>query len=473
MILAVLSLGGISYALLQSLVVPALPEIQSSLHTSESAVAWVLTAYLLSASVATPIIGRLGDMYGKERLLMIVLLMLAFGTLISAIASTLPLMVLGRVIQGAGGGIFPLAFSIIRDEFPNERVPGAIGLVSSLLGIGGGAGVVFAGVVTENLSYHWLFWFPLGLIILTAYLTWRCIPESPVKTPAEINYRAAALMTGGMSAVLLTITETSTWGWGSPKTLGLLAAGFVVIAAWVREELRSREPLVDMRMMAIRGVWTTNTVAFLIGVGMYSSFILLPELVQEPTSTGYGFGASVTAAGLFLLPSTIAIVALGQMAGFLERRIGSRGSLIAGAAFSLAAYVLLVVDRSAEWEIYLSAGLLGVGIGLSFSAMANLIVQNVRAEQTGVATGMNAVTRTLGGAFGGQLAATLLAGQLGAGGLPTSTGFTLAFLMCVIALAAGLLLAFVVPRRNAGSPAASVAHLPERLPDGAAERSAA
>jgi EmrB/QacA subfamily drug resistance transporter len=455
-VLAVLSLGGIAYALLQSLVVPALPEIQASLHTTESAVGWVLTAFLLSASVATPIIGRLGDMYGKERLLMIVLLMLAFGTLISAIASSLPLMILGRVIQGAGGGIFPLAFSIIRDELPNDRVPGAIGLVSSLLGIGGGAGVVFAGVVTDNLSYHWLFWFPLVAILATAYLTWRYIPESPVKTPAHINYRAAALMTAGISGVLLAITQTSTWGWGSPKTLGLLAVGALLIVAWVRAELRSREPLVDMRMMAIRGVWTTNAVAFLIGVGMYSSFILLPELVQEPVSSGYGFGASVTAAGLFLLPSTIAIVVLGQMAGFLERRIGSRGSLIGGAGFALASYALIVVDRSSELEIYVAAGLLGVGIGLSFSAMANLIVQNVRQDQTGVATGMNAVTRTLGGAFGGQVAATLLAANLGAGGIPTSNGFTLAFLMCTIALVGALGFAVAVPRRSANEVASNV-----------------
>jgi len=471
-VLAVLSLGGISYALLQSLVVPALPQIQASLHTSESAVAWVLTAFLLSASVATPIIGRLGDMYGKERLLMIVLLMLALGTLISAAASSLPLMLLGRVIQGAGGGIFPLAFSIIRDEFPKERVPGAIGLVSSLLGIGGGAGVVFAGVVTENLSYHWLFWFPLVAILITAYLTWRYIPESPVKTPAEINYRAATLMTLGIAGVLLAITQTSTWGWGSPKTLGLLALGMVLIAAWVREELRSREPLVDMRMMAIRGVWTTNAVAFLIGVGMYSSFILLPELVQEPTSTGYGFGSSVTAAGLFLLPATIAIVVVGQMAGVLERRIGSRGSLIGGALFALASYALLVIDRGQEAEIYVAAGLLGIGIGLSFSAMANLIVQNVSQEQTGVATGMNAVTRTLGGAFGGQLAATLLASRLGAGGIPTSSGFTLSFLMCLIALVGAAALAVAVPRRSANDLASQVAVLADP-PRGAPERSAA
>src|SRR5437763_12289733 len=371
-------------------------------------------------------------------------------------------MVAGRGVQGAGGGIFPLAFSIIRDEFPTERVPGSIGLVSSLLGIGGGAGVVFAGIVTENLSYHWLFWFPLAIIVSTAYLTGRHIPESPVKTPAKINYRAAGLMTLGISGVLLAITETSTWGWGSPRTLGLFALGTALIAAWVREELRSREPLVDMRMMAIRGVWTTNTVAFLIGVGMYSSFILLPELVQEPASTGYGFGASVTAAGRFLLPATIAITVVGQMAGFFERRIGSRGSLIGGALFALASYVLLVADRSHEAEVYVAAGLLGIGIGLSFSAMANLIVQNVRQEQTGVATGMNAVTRTLGGAFGGQLAATLLAGQLGAGGIPTSTGFTLSFLMCLIALAAGLGLAVAVPRRGAGDRTPEVAMLPDR-----------
>jgi EmrB/QacA subfamily drug resistance transporter len=459
MILAILSLGGISYALLQSLVLPALPEIQSSLHTSESAVGWVLTAYLLSASVMTPIIGRLGDMFGKERLLLTVLLLLAFGTFISAIASSLWLMIFGRIIQGAGGGIFPLAFSIIRDEFPNARVPGAIGLVSSLLGIGGGAGVVFAGVVTQNLSYHWLFWFPLAIILVTAVLTRRYIPESPLKTPAVINYRAVALMTLGISGVLLAITETSTWGWTSAKTLGLFAAGMVLIAAWVRAELRSREPLVDMRMMAIRGVWTTNAAAFLIGVGMYSSFILLPELVQEPTSTGYGFGASVTAAGLFLLPATIAIVVVGQMAGTLERRIGSRGSLIGGALFVLAAYALLVADRSQQVEIYVAAGLLGIGIGLSFSAMANLIVQNVRPEQTGVATGMNAVTRTLGGAFGGQVAATLLASNLGAAGLPASSGFTLSFLVCLIALAGALGFAVLVPRRSANDLAAEAAVL--------------
>jgi MFS family permease len=194
--------------------------------------------------------------------------------------------------------------------------------------------------------------------------------------------------------------------------------------------------------------------------------------VQEPKSTGYGFGASVTTAGLFLLPATIAITVVGQMAGVLERRIGSRGSLIWGTVFSLVCYVMLVVDRSHEWEIYVAAGLLGIGIGLSFSAMANLIVQNVRQEQTGVATGMNAVTRTLGGAFGGQVAATLLSSNLGAGDNPTASGFTQAFVMCVVAIAGALLFAFAVPTRSASRPAPEVELVPAAGGEGAERRAA-
>jgi EmrB/QacA subfamily drug resistance transporter len=446
--LAVLAIAGISYALLQSLVVPALPEIQHSLHASQSSVTWVLTAFLLSASVATPIIGRLGDMYGKERLLIVVLLLLALGTLVSALASSLPLLIAGRVIQGAGGGIFPLAFAIIRDEFPRERVAGGIGLMSSLIGIGGGAGVVLAGFIVGHLSYHWLFWVPLAIILGAALATHLWVPESPIKSPGKINWTAAALMSVGLSLVLIAVSQATAWGWGSPKTLGLLAVGSTVIAAWVAVELRAAEPLVDMAMMRIRGVWTTNLVAVLVGVGMYSSFVLIPQFVQEPTSTGYGFGTSVLTSGLFLLPSTVAMVLVGQFAGRLERLFGSKPSLLAGSAFCIASFGLLLVARSAPWEIYVASGLLGIGIGLAFAAMANLIVEHVRQEQTGVATGMNTVMRTLGGAFGAQLAGTLLAANVGRGGLPTNHGYGLAFGLCAAALVAGLLAGFAIPSRR-------------------------
>jgi EmrB/QacA subfamily drug resistance transporter len=450
--LAVLAIGGISYALLQSLVAPALPDIQRELHTSQSAVAWVLTGYLLSASVATPIVGRLGDIHGKERVLMITLTILAAGTLISAVASSITLMVAGRIVQGVGGGIFPLAFGIIRDEFPREKVAGGIGLMSSLIGVGGGAGVVLAGVIVSSLSYHWLFWLPMVVVAISAVMTHFYVPESPVKAPGRINWTAAALMSTGLAMVLLAVSQAGTWGWTSARLLGLAAAGIAVCGVWVWFEARSRVPLVDMKMMRIRGVWTTNLVAILFGAGMYSSFVLIPTFVQEPLSTGYGFGSTVTEAGLFLLPSTLAMLLVGQFTGRLERRFGSKPPLVAGSAVSIASYAMLALTHEHPWEIYVASGLLGLGIGLAFAAMANLIVDSVRAEETGVATGMNTVMRTLGGAFGSQVVASMLAASLVANH-PTEGAFVGAFLLCTGALVASLVAGAMIPSRAARAEA--------------------
>ena len=447
---ALLGIAGVSYSLLQSLVAPALPDIQHALHTSENSVSWVLTAYLLSASVATPLIGRLGDMYGKERLLMIVLALLSLGTVVSALSSGLPLMIVGRVIQGAAGGIFPLAFGIIRDEFPRERVAAGIGLMSALLGVGGGAGVVLAGPIVDNLSFHYLFWLPLIPIVLATIAIHVFVPESPVRVPGRVNWTGAALMSAGLALVLVAVSETATWHWLSAKTLGVIAAGLVLLVLWVRSESASPQPLVDMRMMRIRGVWTTNAVALLLGFGMYSSFILLPQFVETPRRDGYGFGASVTQAGLFMVPSTLAMLVVGSQTGRFEKWFGSKPPLLAGGVLSFVSFVLLAVARDERWEIYLAAALLGSGIGLAFAAMANLIIENVGPTETGVATGMNTVTRTVGGGFGGAATASLLAGTIAASGYPTAHGYTHAFGLCAVALAllAGVVAGLAIPQRR-------------------------
>ncbi|HUJ35151.1 MAG TPA: MFS transporter [Solirubrobacteraceae bacterium] len=445
---ALLALAGVSYALLQSLVAPALPDIQHNLHTTVNGVSWVLTAYLLSASIATPVLGRLGDMYGKARLLVVVLVLLCVATVVSALATTLAVMLVGRVVQGAAGGIFPLAFGIIRDEFPRERVAGAVGVMSALLGVGGGAGVVLAGPIVQNLSIHYLFWFPLVALVPATIAVHLFVPESPMRVPGRVNWAGAALMSGGLAAVLLAVSEAPVWGWLSPKTLIVFAVGVVLLVAWVRSESRSDHPLVDMRMMRIRGVWTTNAVAALLGFGMYASFILLPEFVETPRATGYGFGASVAGAGLFLVPSTIAMLLAGAQTGRLEKRFGSKPPLLAGAALTSAAYVLLAIGRTERWEIYLAALLLGAGIGFAFAAMVNLIIENVGPTETGVATGMNTVTRTVGGAFGGAAVASILASTVGAGGYPSADGFTIAFAACALALALGVLAGLAIPPRR-------------------------
>jgi EmrB/QacA subfamily drug resistance transporter len=444
LILAVLSLAGVSYSMLSSAVIPALTPLEHSLHSSENAVAWLLTGYLLSASVGTAIIGRLGDMYGKERLLVATLVMLSAGTLISALSTSLEVMVIGRVIQGAGGGIFPLAFGIVRDEFPPDEVPGSIGILSSILGIGGGIGIVLGGLIIEHLDYHWLYWIPLIVSVGAAMATWRFIPESPVRTPGKINWVAAALMTAGFSCVLIAISETISWGWGSPKTLILLAAGLVLSAIWVVVEVGADEPLIDMAMMRVRGVWTTNLVAFLLGAGMYASFLLYPQFAQLPKSTGFGFGVSVVTAGLYLLPAALGMSLLGSFAGRVARRYGSKPAVIVGSAITALAFGFLAAVHGHPIDMLISAALLGVGIGLAFAALGNLIVQAVPPEQTGVATGMNTVMRTLGGALGGQIAATLVADNV-AHGLPTVTGFTSSFALEAVFLVAAVIAGLLVP----------------------------
>ena len=448
LLLAVLALGGSAYAMLQSLVVPALPVLQQDLNTTPTGVTWIFTAYLLSASVATPIAGRLGDMFGKKRTLVVVLGALGAGTFVAALAQTLPVMIGARAIQGLGGAIFPLAFGIVRDEFPRERVAGGIALISGLLGVGGGLGIILAGPILAHLDYHWLFWIPFAVICATTLATVVVIPESPVRAPGYVNWTGAILLALWLSCLLIAISEAPRWGWISIRTLGLAGSAAVIAFAWVRAEARAKSPLVDMKMMRLRGVWTTNLAGLLLGFGMYSGFVLIPQFVQTPTSTGYGFGSSVTQAGLFLIPTTIMMMIASPVGGRLSGRFGSKVPLVLGASITMLAFVLLAVAHSAHWEIYLASLLLGIGIGLAFASMANLIVEAVPPEQTGVATGMNTVMRTLGGALGGQVAASILAATLLTTGYPKEQGYTLSFIIMAAALATSVVASLAVPGRH-------------------------
>jgi MFS family permease len=353
-----------------------------------------------------------------------------------------------------GGGIFPLAFSIARDEFPRERIAGSIGLMSSILGVGGGLGMLIGAVIVEHLGWHWLFWIPLPVILLAAGATWRYIPESPVRAPGRINWLAAAVMSLGLTLVLIAIAQTSVWGWGGAKTLVMLAAGLVVCALWVAIEVRSSMPLVDMAMMRIRGVWTTNLAAFLLGAGMYSSFIVFPQFAQLPKSTGFGFGASIVSSSLYLLPAALMMGTLGSLAGRVARRYGSKRALVAGSLISAVAFAYLALRHAHPYDMLISSALLGVGIGLAFSALGNLIVQAVPPQQTGVASGMNTVMRTLGGALGGQIAATFIAAHT-LHGLPTVTGFIQTFWMATGFLIVSACAAMLVPTLSQAPPPAA------------------
>ncbi len=445
--LGVLVTGALAYALSQTLVAPALPEIQRELGTSTTAVTFVLTAYLLSASVATPIVGRLGDIFGKERMLVATLVVFGLGSLVAALSHSIELLIAGRVIQGIGGAVFPLSFGIIRDEFPPERVATGIGLISATFGIGGGAGLVLSGLIVDNLSYEWIFWLGLIVVVIATIATHLFVPESPVKSPAKIDWAGAALLSGGLVALLVAVSEGHNWGWGSGRILGLFAAAAALLVWWVAFERRVPQPLVDMTMMRRRAVFTTNLTGLLVGFGMFGSFILIPQFVQTPSSAGYGFDANVTQAGLFLLPSAAIMLVAGPFAGWLGGRFGSKLPLVIGTFAGALSFAFLAVSHDSRLSIYIGVTLLGLGIGFSFAAMANLIVEAVEQDQTGVATGMNTIMRTIGGAIGGQIAASIVAGRIAAGGLPEESGFTLAFAMSAVGMVAALGLALAVPGR--------------------------
>ena len=445
LILAVLSLAGIAYAMLSSSVVPALPTIQRALQPRDA-------DHVAAHGLPALRVGGNGDHRPPRRHVRQGAtaavdarhprgghaarggVQLAGGDGRSPASSRAP-----------AGGIFPLAFGIVRDEFPREKVAGSIGLLSAILGVGAGAGIVLSGVIVEHLNYHWLFWIPLLATIVAAVATWRFIPESPVRAPGRINWLAAALMTAGISTILLAISQTATWGWGSPKTIGLTLVGLAITGVWIAVEVRSANPLIDMTMMRIRGVWTANLAAFLLGAGMYASFIVFPQFAQLPKSTGFGFGASVRRLGA--VPA--ALDDRDDGAGHLRRADLRPVRLAQGADHGDRVHDrglrLLTLAHGHPYDLLIAAGLLGVGVGLAFAALGNLVVQAVSIHQTGVASGMNTVMRTLGGALGGQLSASFIAANT-LNGEPTVTGFTDTFLMATGFLLLCLLAGALVPK---------------------------
>jgi EmrB/QacA subfamily drug resistance transporter len=454
MILAVMTAAVGAYALLQSLVIPVLPTIQRNLHTSQDTVTWVLTAYLLAASIFTPILGRVGDMYGKERMFVVALSALAVGSLLAGLADSVGVMIVARAIQGVGGGVLPLAFGIIRDEFPPEKVPGVVGIIAALTAAGGGLGIVLAGPIVDLLGYHWLFWLPLIIVTGAAIAAHLCIPESPVRTQGRISWGAALLLSGWLVALLIAVSEAPSWGWTSTKVLGLIGAGIVLALAWIVVETRSDRPLIDMRMMKLPVVWTSNLVALLIGVGIYAIFAFIPEFLQTAPSAGYGFGASITESGLIMLPMTVTMFVLGISSGRLANRFGSKVVLIAGTVASVIPFIILVFAHSQKWEIALAMAILGAGFGMAFAAMSTLVVAGVPAEQTGVASGMNANIRTIGGAIGAAAMASIVTSAGTHNGLPHLSGYIHGFVMLGIATMAAVVAGLLIPsvRPNQAAP---------------------
>ncbi|MCU7727551.1 MFS transporter [Actinoplanes sp. KI2] len=427
-----------SYSVLQSLVVPALGTFQRQLDTTASGVAWLLTAYLLSASVLTPVIGRLGDLFGKRRALVGSLAALAAGAALSAVAQDLPTMLAGRVIQGAGGAVFPLAFAIIRDHVTPGLQARAIAAISAVLSVGGAAATLLAGPVIELLSYHWLFWLPAGLAVAAAGATLKFAPETRRVHAGRISVPGVLLFAGWLTTLLMAITELPA---GRPGTVLALAGITLPLAAgWAWWELRAAQPMVDLRTLRRPQMRDTNVATLLLGLGMFAAWMIVPLLVQQDPRTGVGFGAPAAAVGLYLLPTAAGTLAVTPLVGRIGEASGPRSALFLGGLAAAVSYGWMAVAHGSRVSLLLALLLEGAGIGLAFAAVAVRTVRSVPADQTGVATGINTIMRTVGGTLGTNLAGMLLAATATVDGQPSPAAYTVCFAVFGVALLGAALL---------------------------------
>ena len=466
---AVLAFCGIAVSVMQTLVVPLVSELPQLLHTTSSNASWVVTSTLLAGAVSTPVMGRLGDMFGKRRMLMVALTLLVIGSLTCAVTSELVVMVVGRAIQGGAMGAIPLGISIMRDELPPQKLGSAMALMSSSLGIGGALGLPAAAFVAQHTSWHVLFYGAAGLGAISIALVLAVVPESAVRTPSRFDLLGTIGLTAGLVCLLLPITKGGDWGWASGTTLGLFGAAAVILLLWGLFELRTAEPLVDLRTTARRQVLLTNLASIMVGFSFYAMSLILPQLLQLPEATGYGLGQSMVMAGLYFAPMGVAMMLVSPLSARINAARGPKVSLISGLIVIGATYGAGLVMIDHIWQIVVLSTALGVGIGIAYSAMPTLIVSAVPARETGAANGLNTLMRSIGMSTSSAVVGVILARQttdFGGVALPSKDGFQMSFMVACAASVVGLVIAFCLPgrRRVPGGVPGGVSSAPATTP---------
>ncbi len=444
---------GLVASFMQTLVIPLIPSLPTLLHTNAADASWVITVTLLAAAVITPVSGRLGDLYGKRPVLLVSVAVLVAGSIVSALADSLLPMVVGRGLQGCAMGVIPLGISIMRDILPAERIGTAIAMMSATLGVGGAVGLPVSAVIAETSSWRVLFWLSAGLGVACLTLLWRFVPDSPLRAPARFDVVGTIGLAAGLVSLLTAIVKGASWGWGSPTTLGLFAAAVVILVVWGAYELRTRHPLVDLRVSARRPVLFTNIASVLVGFSMYSASLVLPQLLQAPAVTGYGLGQSMVAAGLWMAPGGLVMMLLSPVSARITRLRGPRTSLVVGGSIIAVGYLASTLLLHNAFEIMLAGVIVSAGVGIAYAAMPGLIMGSVPLHETASANGLNALMRSVGTSVSSAVMATLLAHMtfsVGALTVPSLTGFRVAFLIAAGAAVLGVLVTLLVPRPGQG-----------------------
>lgn len=450
-IVAVLAIAGLASSFMFTLVVPIQSKLPELLNASRDDTAWVVTSTLLAAAIITPISGRLGDMYGKRRIVLVLLALLVAGSVIAALSPGIVGIIVGRTLQGAVVGVVPLGISILRDVLHENRVDTAIALISATLGVGGALGLPISALITERADWHMLFWVAAGLGVVVFALVLWIVPVSVLRTAGRFDFVGAAGLSVGLLGILLAVSRGNEWGWASPPVLALGLGGLVVLLVWGWYELRIAEPLLDLRVAARRPVLLTNIASIAMGFSLFASNVVYPQMLELPVATG-GFGLSLLAASLVVMPAGVVMMVLSPFSGRLARTIGPKLLLVMGAISLILAYGFTLLFSSEVWHLVAANFLIGAGIGFGYAAMPMLIMRSVPQSETGASNGLNALFRSLGTSTAAAIVGAVLATYtVDAGGtaVPSSTAFQLSFVLGGIAAVIALVVALFIPRRRA------------------------
>lgn len=430
LIVSMLAACGIVVSLQQTLLLPLLPDLPRLLHTSADSASWLVTATLLSGAVATPTISRLADMYGKRRMMVIALVVSVAGSLLGGVSQALPLLIGARALQGVGVALIPVAIAILRDELPRERVPLGVALMSATLAIGAGAGLPLSGLIAEHLDWHASFWLT-GLVGLTLTVsTMVLLPESPVRTSGKFDLRGAVLLSAALTAILLGLSKGGHWGWTTPQTLGCLAGGIFVLAAWIPLELRTPRPLVDVRLAARPSVALVNLASAFAGFSMFANMLITTQWLQLPEETGFGLGLDTLHAGLWMVPTAAAFGLMAPGSAWITRRAGPQMTLVTGALIMGGAYAWRVFYSADLAQIVAGSVIVGTGTAMVYGALPTLIMRAVPVTETASANGLNVLLRSFGTSTASAATAAIASStavSIGGRDVPTSGALTLVF----------------------------------------------
>lgn len=463
-VIAVLASCGLAVSLTQTIVVPMLPRLPQLLNASTTTVGWLVTATLVAGAVSAPLLGRLGDMRGKRRMLLIALGMVTAGSVVGALAPNVWVLMLGRTLQGASLGVIALGISIMRDVLPPGRVGSGVALMSSSLGIGGAIALPLTGLVAEHMSWRWLFAGAAVIGLLQVVLVQRAVPESESRTGGRFDLPGAIGLAIALVGILLAISKGAEWGWTSPQVLILVGTSAVTFGLWGRYQLRRESPLVDLRISARPAVLWTNVASILVGFSMFAGFLVTTQILQAGLDTGYGFGLSLMGAGLALLPIGLTMTVFSQVSARISRWRGPRATLVTGTVILAAGNVAMAAHPASIPLVITAAAVSSIGASLAYSALPLLIMGSVPTTETAAANSLNTLMRMLGTSTCSAFVAAVVTGiTTTASGhvVPSPTAFTVIFLAAAGAAVLGGALAAVTPRVEVPASPAGVA--PERV----------